>query len=114
MKYLLLLMLFISTPVWASCPTNLAPTEYQGNQGIATKSATVCSVTYSYNGVVAGTYINLYDSLSASGTIRLTLVAATTAGSIIKEYPYGAYFGTGVYYKEINHSGTISTDIQSF
>lgn len=112
--FLILTLILGAISAWASCPSNIAPVEYTGSQAVDANSGTVCSVVYTYNGVVAGTKIQLYDSLSASGTVRLTLVAATTAGSIIKEYPYGAYFGTGIFYKEAEHSGTIVTDIQTW
>lgn len=115
MRILLAIMIsLISYNAWASCPDVLAPTEYTGSQSVKATSGVVCSVTMSYSGVAAGDKIQLYDNTSASGTIRLTLIASASAGTIIKQYPFGAYFGTGIYYKENNHAGTITTDIQSF
>ncbi len=116
MKYLLSLLLIIPSLSWASCPNDLSSTEYStGSQAVKTKAGSVCSVTYSYNNVPPGTSITLYDSLSASGTVRLTLTAGASVGSTIKEYPYGAYYGTGIYYSEDAHgTGTVKTDIQYF
>lgn len=114
MKYFLALILLIACQqVWADSDANIS-VEYQGSQQIKSKAGVVKSVTYSFNGVVAGTSMQLFDSLTGGGRVALTLVAATTAGTIIKEYPTAAYFGTGIFYLESTHSGTITTDIQSF
>lgn len=114
-RVITLILLLIAPNAWASCPDVLAPTEYTTSGSVKTTSGVVCSVTYSYSGVTAGDSINLYDSATAAGTIRLTLVASATAGTIIKQYPFGAYFGTAIFYKD-RHSGngTVTTDIQSF
>lgn len=115
MRILLFLFLtLMSINAWAT-PDDIIPVEYSASGAVKAAPGRVYSVVYNYRGVVAGDRIFIYDSLSASGTIRLTLTASATAGSQIVRYPVGAYFGTGIYYQEeTTHGGTIKTDIQSF
>jgi hypothetical protein len=78
---------------------------------IKTGSGKVTGFAIQFYGVTAGDKVELIDSLTATGTARLTLVCPVAADHI--EFPIGddVHFTTGIYAKVTKTGGTLSANI---